>query len=303
MGKALILGANGYLGSNLAFKMREKGFDILLSGRSNHSLFPDKNYINCDLLDTTQVEKLFRNQFDYVYFFSGITGNAKEGFASSDKFLLGNELILLNVLNVVRKLTNPPKIIFPSSRLIYKGGKQISLSESSEFNPKTIYAVNKLSCEYYLEIYSKNFGIDYSIFRISLPYSTNLFNSKISYGVMSDLISKAKNGFDLDIFGDGEQNVNLIHVDDLTEIIIKASINEGSKNQCFNIGGPDIYKIREVLELISKAYSVKCNYVNWPSELRNSDQGHLILDSSKVLELTKYSFKYRFATWLNQSVQ
>ena len=303
MEKVLILGSNGYLGSNLALKMKEEGFEVLLSGRSSHSLLSNVKYVQCDLLDTKQVEKLFANKVDYVYFFSGITGNAEESFAASEKFLLGNELILLNVLNEIRKLTNRPKIIFPSSRLVYKGGERILLSESAELNPKTIYSVNKLSCEYYLKIYSKNFGINYSIFRIALPYSTNLLNSDISYGVMSDLMLKAKNGEDLDVFGDGEQNVNLVHIDDLIEIIIKASVNEESSNECYNIGGPDVYQIREVLELISKAYKVKCNYIKWPKELRDSDQGHLILDSSKVLKLTDYSFKNRFVSWLNQNVQ
>lgn len=75
------------------------------------------------------------------------------------------------------------RIVFPSTRLVYKGQQNVLLKEDAEKAPNTIYALNKLACEYMLAMYQKAFGIHYTIFRICVPYGS-LIKSGTSYGTL-----------------------------------------------------------------------------------------------------------------------
>lgn len=78
-----------------------------------------------------------------------------------------NEKGLLHLLNHIRLSPYRPKIIFPSTRLVYQGADK-ALTEEAKKETKTIYAVNKLACEGYLYAYRQSFDIPYTIFRICI---------------------------------------------------------------------------------------------------------------------------------------
>ena len=57
---------------------------------------------------------------DIVYMFVGRTGTT-QGFEEYDNFIDVNERALLNVLTAMKEQKSKAKIIFPSTRLVYKG--------------------------------------------------------------------------------------------------------------------------------------------------------------------------------------
>ena len=79
-------------------------------------------------------------------------------------------------------IINCKKFIFTSTCAVYGGlnEKKHCYSEKDEIDPNTFYAINKLSSEKYLKLYSKNYGINYTIFRLFNCYGPyqNLMNIK-----------------------------------------------------------------------------------------------------------------------------
>lgn len=298
--KILITGANGYLGSNLAYRLISNGADVRLTDLSANSILDEVDYQSCDFLVPDQIANVIED-IDVIYFFTGRTGNSMEGYDRAADFVLGNEITLLNLLNVIRTLDKKPKIVFPSTRLIYEGGKDHPIVESSKLNPKSIYAVNKWACEVYLQLYAENFGIDYTVFRVSLPYGSNVPMDTISYGVMAYLLNRARNGEPLKLFGEGSQYVSLVHIDDLSEILIQGGISTATNGRIFNVGGPDAMTMREVLQAISDTFNVELLQENWPQVIKNADQGSLIISSDEILNLLGYTFVNNFKTWLNRT--
>lgn len=298
--KILITGANGYLGSNLAYRLISNGADVRLTDLSDHCMLEGVDYRPCDFLVPEQIEKVIA-EVDIIYFFTGRTGNSMEGYDRAADFVLGNEVTLLNLLNVIRTLEKKPKVVFPSTRLIYHGGIEHPINEKGTLNPKSIYAVNKWACEAYLQLYAENFGIDYTIFRISLPYGSNVPMENISYGAMAFLLNRARNGEPLKLFGEGSQYVSLVHIDDLSQILIQGGIHPSTNGRIFNVGGPDAMTMREVLEAICKTFDVDLLNEDWPEIIRNADQGSLIISSDEILNLLGYTFETNFLAWLNRT--
>lgn len=297
--KILITGANGYVGSNLALHLLERGYRPVLSSRSSHALIEGVEYRSCDFLKPQQVRKLVEG-FDYIYFFTGKTGNSREALEHPSAFVEGNEVTLVNLLNAIRELEVKPRIIFPSTRLLYKGGNDFALDEEAEKDPRSVYSCNKVACENYLQVYHQNYGIEYTIFRISLPYASRVSMEHISYGVMAYLIKQAAGGNELMIFGDGSQKVSLVHIEDLCVLLEKGGMHPEAGNRIFNIGGPDTMTMGEVIRAIAGRYEVPVVQVEWPAGMKSSNQGHLHLDSSKITQLVGHNFRNSFMDWIRR---
>lgn len=297
--KILITGANGYLGSNLGYQLVQGGLNVRFTDHAPKSILQGVDYRSCDFLDKNQIEDVIEG-VDIIYFFTGRTGNSAAGYDLAAEFVMGNEITLLNLLNVIRNKDKKPKIIFPSTRLIYEGGKDYPINETGNLNPKSIYAVNKWACEAYLQLYRENFGIDYTIFRVSLPYGSNIPMEHVSYGVMAYLVNRAKRGETLSVFGDGDQYVSLVHINDLSEILIQGGLHPSTNGHIYNIGGPDAMRMKDVLEAISRVFNVELRNEQWPTIIRNADQGSLIISSDEIVNLLNYTYEYNFNSWLNR---
>jgi len=291
----LILGANGYLGRHLAKLVYDRGYQCRFAGTQRSSVDGYEEYSRMDINDLSSYAHLLE-ECDYVFCFAGLTGTF-DSFIRFKEFFEVNELGLLNLLEGVKKINPGAKIIFPSSRLVYKGKKNRRLTEDSKKEFKTIYAMNKYACERYLKMYHESFGIDYLVFRICVPYG-NVFDNSLSFGTLGHMISKAQKGNDITLYGDGFQKRSFVHVHDLSNLILIASIEKGLINDIFNIGGPDILSIRDVAEMVSDAYGVDIEYVPWPEEHRKIESGDTIFDSTKLMDSLQYQYEYNFRSWI-----
>jgi len=192
--RAIIFGANGYLGRHIAHFLKLNNIDFIPTGRAIKSI---DNYHGYKQIDITNKEELNQLNFnvDYVFAFAGLTGTGNtEGEVA--KFIKVNEQGLSNLIECCKNVKGV-RIVFPSTRLVYKGIENVLLTEDAEKESKTIYAKNKLVCEQILT----NSNVDHTIFRICVPYG-NLIDEVYSYGTIGFFINKASKGENITIYGD-----------------------------------------------------------------------------------------------------
>ncbi|MCP5051519.1 MAG: NAD(P)-dependent oxidoreductase, partial [bacterium] len=251
-------------------------------------------YKPLDITDKEQVNNL-DTDVECIFLFSGLTGTSV-GFKNYDDFVRVNELGLLNLLDQLKESGSRARVVFPSSRLVYKGRKDQKLLESDEKEFKTIYASNKFACENYLEMYRRCFGIDYTVFRICVPYG-NLLGG-YSYGTMGFLLGRARKGQDIPLYGDGSQKRTFSHIGDICGIIQAASFMTETKNSVFNIGSRDHLSLLEVAGLVAKKYGVGVTFAPWPDMDLAIESGDTMFDSGKLDRLTRYIYRYTITDWL-----
>ena len=277
--KAVIIGANSYIARNVIHVLKNEYKDISLKlyDCTEKHVDNDDNY-QCVNLTSSDSIKMLDLDCDIIFMFVGKTGSAN-GFDDYDTFIDVNERTLLSLLNEYRRQGSNAKIIFPSTRLVYKG-KKGPQKEDAEKEFKTIYAINKFACEQYLEQYSRVFGVRYCIFRICIPYGTLIKNAS-SYGTAEFMLSKAKNGNNISLYGDGSVRRTLTHMYDLCQMLINGAIDERCINEVFNIGGED-YSLKEMAELIAKKYGVGIDYIDWPEVALKIESGDTVFDDNKL---------------------
>lgn len=294
--KFAIIGANSYIARNVLYVLKQTHSDVEIKLYDHAESQKDgaENYTQIDVFDAESVKKIDM-ACDVIFMFVGKTGSAN-GFDNFNTFIDVNERSLLTVLNEYRRQSSKAKIIFPSTRLVYKG-KPGPQKEDAEKEFKTIYAINKFACEQYLMQYHRVYDVQYCIFRICIPYGTLIPNAS-SYGTAEFMLSKAKKGENISLYGDGSQRRTLTYMGDLCKTLIAGAKDPRCINDVFNIGGED-YSLKEMAELIAPKYGVSVEYVPWPKVAEKIESGDTVFDDSKLRALIGETTKSKFVDWIN----
>lgn len=275
MKRYAIIGSSGYLGAHTSWYLKKKQsiiecYDNIASRESYY-------------IDLTQKETLDRIDFnvDIIFLFAGITGT-NISFEHYENFINVNEIGLLNLLDSIRKSPYRPKIVFPSTRLIYKGNN-FPLQEQDAKDCKSIYALNKLTCENILKIYSDIYEIPYSIFRICVPYG-NYLNENYSFGTIGSFIKMATTKKEIVLYGDGQIKRTFTNIQDVCFQIVQSSLENESTNETFNVGG-ETFTLKDVAEIIADKYNSKIVHISWPEKDYKIESGHTFFSDDKIQKL------------------
>jgi UDP-glucose 4-epimerase len=293
--KASFIGCNGYIGRHLSAFLIEKGWLINGYDVEDHSKTQLSSYIPLNLEDKKQIGKI-DTSVDFIFYFSGITGTIK-GFENFEQYIDINEKGLLYVLDLMRSSKSQARIIFPSSRLVYKGVKNKKLKEDAKKEFKTIYSLNKWFGEQVIQQYNIYFGLNYNIFRICVPYG-NVFDDGYSYGTIGFFLNKAKVKEDIILFGDGKQKRTFTHVQDICLQIFQTIEHESSINTIFNIDG-ETFSLNEIAGKIAKKFNINVRYKDWDYLDKKLETGDTIFDGEKI-NMFSNKLKITFNQWLDQ---
>lgn len=300
--KAAVFGANGYIGRHLVHSLIESddyeisGFDIQES--SFFDEIENYSYTSIDLRNQEQLSQLDLN-FDLLFYFSGVTGTGI-AFKEYEKFIGVNEIGLLNLLETLKANNQKPKVIFPSTRLVYKGNSK-PLKEEDEKEFKTIYALNKYNGEQYLKMYHAYFGIDFLIFRICVPYG-DIFNAQVSYGTIGFFLKSIQNKSVITLYGDGSQKRTFTHVMDICNQIISASIKSEQTSEIYNTGG-EAFSLNEIALMFSEFFNISINHIEWPELSLKMESGDTVFDESKISKLLNYELQYSLRDWIEKTAK
>ena len=278
--RCAIIGSKGFIGRHIEYYLSQRhipciSYDVVDSNESN--------YHKIDITDVQSVSNIDLS-VDFIFLFAGITGT-HAGFDSYHAYNSVNELGLLNILDAIRKSDYRPKVVFPSTRLVYKGMDK-PLKENDEKDCKTVYAVNKIACEGYLKAYHDNFDIPFTVFRICLPYG-NLLSTDYSFGTVGFFIKQAKGGNKITLYGGGKMKRTFTHMEDLCKQIVEGTFHSESNGEVYNVGGETL-SLHDAAEIIAKKYGTTVVSVPWPEQDLKIETGHTYFDDSKIQSLLHY---------------
>lgn len=279
-----IIGANSSLARNFIFFLRDKNVQLNLYDIQDKQSDGFENYCKINFQDRDDVEKI-EFDCDAVFIFSGLTGAALS-MKEANRFIDINEKVLVNILEAVKRRNARCKIVYPSSRLVYKDGEN-KLKETDALEARSVYALNKIFAENILKLYQKSFGIRYTVFRIAIPFG-ELNPSSNKYGILANLVEQGKRG-EISLFGDGSGIRTFTHVLNICEALYFGSTSIDTDNQIYNIGG-HAYTLLEIAKLISKDSGCKIAFYPWPEDLIKVEVKNGHLDSAKLDKLLNIDY-------------
>jgi UDP-glucose 4-epimerase len=285
--KCLVLGAGGYLGSHLAQALRNAGHDVRAVARTG----PGGEPVDVGDLKSLQVLDW---AVDRVFMFAGVTGTTAS-FNQYPHFVAGNQLSLLNVLECIRQSAHRPRVVFPSTRLVYKGSEQ-PLPETAELEARTVYAASKIACERHLQAYANAFEIPYTVVRVCVPYG-NALGGRYSYGTVGNFIQQSFDSGRIRLYGDGSLRRTFTHVEDICRAIVLGAAREDFANQVFNLPGEDL-SLLQAAQLIATRLEARIELTPWPEFDQRIESGSTVFDGSRLEARLPGLVQQSFGRWV-----
>ena len=252
MGKILVTGAAGFIGSQIALKLVSLGHfvvtvDNLRTG--NISAIPDQVvFINGDCSDYETIKRLSEYKFDSIFHVAG----QSSGEISFDDPIYDLQTNLQSTIMLLDyALKNGCKsFIYSSSMSVY--GDQAILPVKEDFLPYPCspYGVGKLASEHYLRIYSK-FGINATALRLFNVFGPgqNLFNMR--QGMVSIYIAQALKHGHIYVKGSAERFRDFIYIDDVVRAFITVYENyKPNEFGCYNICSSTRTYVHQLVDFI-----------------------------------------------------
>jgi len=124
------------------------------------------------------------------------------------------------------------------------------LNEEMAPHPASPYGASKLSGEGYCSAYYHCFGVETVVLRFGNVYGEG---SGHKQSVVAKFIKQAMQGETLELYGDGTQTRDFIHISDLVEAIVRATRIPGIGGETFQIASAQETTVRELTDALIAA--------------------------------------------------
>jgi nucleoside-diphosphate-sugar epimerase len=254
----LLTGGSGFLGRSLS-AMLSKTYEVIAVNRNMVDLLNEP--IKLDLLiKSKNIDVIIHLANPKIFTTNRSTGDTL--------------VMLKNVLDACRTNGNV-KLVYLSGWEVYSGYKSNGLlcNEFTIPNPKGTYGETKWLCELLIKQYAQNYNVDYQIIRSGPIYGLDGDKPKFIY----NFIGKAKTNEEIVTHNyiNGHPGLDLLFIDDLTNIIVKA-VNSDFVGEV-NIGSGTLASTNEIAHLI-------CDLLHSKSTIRsiniNEYAPNIIMDTA-----------------------
>jgi len=287
MTKALVTGAAGFIGSNVARLLVEKGYDVvaldnLSTGyRENLEGLRGVRLVEGDVRDTAAVEQA-TDGASVVFHLAASVGNAR----SIENPLYDSEVNVLGTLRVLEaaRRAGVRKVVCSSSAAIFGELKHLPIREDHPCEPDTPYGVSKLAEEKHSLAYAKLFELEVVCLRYFNVYGVN--QRYDAYGnVIPIFAHRLLRGEALIIYGDGEQTRDFVNVRDVARANVLAAETKGV-SAAFNVASGESITINRLVELMREASRIDLHVEHVPP--RKGDVRHSRADISAARAALRY---------------
>lgn len=329
--KILVTGAAGFIGSKLAYRLSQRGDEVIgldnmndyydvrlkfgrleecgiisrskrfIDGSTREStLFPNYRFIKMDLADRGQMDELFKaSQFDAVVNLAaqaGVRYSITNPYAYLDSNLVG----FMNVLECCRN-SNIKHLVYASSSSVYGMNDKVPFSEDDRVdNPVSLYAATKKANELMAHSYSKLYGLPCTGLRFFTVYGP-WGRPDMAPMLFATAISR---GEPIKVFNNGNMSRDFTYIDDIVEGTIQALDHTPVAENCpnavpwkiYNIGCSNPVQLMDFISEIESALGVEANKVFLP--MQQGDVLKTFADTSKL----ERECGYRPSTTLHEGI-
>ena len=287
MGKVLVTGGAGFIGSHLVRAILARGDNVrVLDDYSSGSK------ANLDGVDVELVVEDIRNEatvkravegVDTVFHlaaFVSVPASMEDPTKCYDTNVMGS----LNILRAAQE-AGVHRVVLASSAAVYGERDEIVLENDTPL-PVSPYAVSKLSMEHLAQMYTRAYGLETVCLRFfnvfgpcqspDSPYAAAIPR------FTQDLINKNQ----VTIYGDGSQTRDFVFVEDVVQGILKASDVEEVAGTVFNISGGKSISILELVDILHRFFPEAKEPTYGPA--RDGDIRFSQADITRAIEALEY---------------
>jgi UDP-glucose 4-epimerase len=258
IGKVLITGGFGNLGSWLSSFFYDLGYEIYILSKSQRELKDiEYNVLKADIADLESLKSVIQyKQFDYCIHTASYNEFFKDGYAKDA--LMINTLGTRNLIEVLKDM-DLKKFIYFSTFHVYGANARETVTEDTLPSPTNDYASTHLFAEYYLKQYYNTHKFPYITVRLTNSYGAPKYiDSTKWYLVLNDLAKSAYDTQKIIIKSNGTPTRDFISMSDVCKVTQKL-LDIEEIDEIYNLSSNSSYSVMELAIYVQKVYKKMYN--------------------------------------------
>lgn len=249
--KYLLTGGAGFLGSALANRLAREGHQVRvlddLSTGDPQGLMSEIYFSRGDINDRPKLWTLLQD-VDCVYHLAARV-SVPESVLYPREYTMVNVGGTVTLMEAMRDV-GVRRVVFISSGAVY--GEQViqPLKEDAVPNPRSPYAVSKLSAEYYIRTIGALWGIETVSLRVFNAFGPGQRIPAAHAPVIPLFLRQALQEGTVVVHGDGNQTRDYVYVEDVVDAMTAASAAPSINRLVINVGSGVETTIRELVRLV-----------------------------------------------------
>lgn len=304
MNTYLVTGGAGFIGSNIIRELVSRGeavrvFDNFSTGRRANlaDILTKVELFEGDLRDLDVCRRVVRG-VDYILHQGAIPSVQR----SVENPLTSNNVNANGTLNllIAARDASVKRLVFASSSSVYGDSPSLPKQEDMPPQPKSPYAVSKLSAEKHCQVFTEVYGLE----TVSLRYF-NVFGPRqdpsSQYSAVIPLFIRAMLAGDSPVvYGDGLQSRDFTYVSNVVEANLLAAATPDVEGQVFNVACNKRITLLDLIETLNEILGVQVEPTFEPP--RTGDVKHSLADISRAEKQLGYKVNMDFESGLRQTV-
>jgi UDP-glucose 4-epimerase len=259
----LITGVAGFIGSNLLDYLMANttwhitGIDNLSTG-NRENITSHIGHSRFEFVEDTLFNLTTLKPYDVVFHLAALP-RIQPSFELVTMHIHENLLAPIYLIELMIADGRFPRLVNSSSSAVYGTPELIPTPETAAISCLSPYAFQKYETEKYFELLETRYPLDYVNLRYFNPYGPRSFNPENKFNAYSSVVGiflyRHKEGRGLEVTGDGTQQRDFVHVNDLARANYLAAVHPEKLNTAFNIGHSGTLSILELAQMISDKVS------------------------------------------------
>ena len=308
----LVTGGLGFIGSNLALALAAGGAQVTVvdalvpqHGGERRNLEGAARPIPvtvADIGDRTAMTPLLRRA-DVVFNVAGQVSHL-ESMTDPLRDLDLNVRSHLALLELVRAIRPEAVVVHTSTRQVYGRPRYLPVDEDHPTAPVDVNGVDKLAAEQLHLLYAAVHDMSISALRLTNVYGPRQSLRREGLGFLPVFVRRALRGEPIQVYGDGRQLRDCLHVADVVRALVVAAVTADAAGQVFNLGHDEALDLVEIARTVARAAgdASEVNLVPWPDDLERIDIGSFWGDFSKAKRVLGWQPEIGFAAGIESTI-
>lgn len=310
--KIIVTGGCGFIGSHLVRQLLNEDaqsiviIDSLRYGDTNN--LPELKNPKVKLFQFTlgleksaEVESAFQGA-DFLFHLAAEKHNQSKD--SPENVIIAN-IVGTNYLYELAVKNNLKKVVFTSSLYAYGKMNCENFNETDLAHPTTVYGVSKFSGEGLLWHHLKKSQTMGDVVRYFFVYGPRQFAGMGYKSVIIKNFERVQQGLPPVIFGDGQQTLDYIFVDDAVEATIQTMLSQTS-GEVYNVGSGQGYSVNDLIQQMRQVSACNLNPEMGPADWTHGSRR--VGNNGKIQKMMGWSPKVSLSeglaktwSWLQES--
>jgi UDP-glucuronate 4-epimerase len=307
--KVLVTGGAGFIGSNVAETLLDRGDDVVIVDEMNDYYDVNIKQMNLTLLqnkvkdlpdgenrlkiykgdicDEEFMLNLFETERPQWVCHMAARAGVRPSIQDPYVYIHSNIRGTTNLMELSHKF-NVKNFVFASSSSVYGGSSSTYFSEEENVdNPVSPYAASKKACELLSYTYHHLYNLNVSALRFFTVYGPRGRPDMAPF----KFIDRVSRGLELQQFGDGSSSRDYTYISDIVDGIIRA-VDRPHPYEVFNLGKGNGTSLKEFIDLVQKHVGKAAKIKIMPDQ--PGDVPYTCADVSKAYRLLGYKAQVPF---------